>query len=94
LRFLKSGTNAYYASGCLIKILTKDVVWQELISNNYLHPKSLSQVKVKTSDSPFWKGLMKLKDEFFERGSFTLRNRESTHFLEDIWLGNKPFAKQ
>jgi hypothetical protein len=37
---------------------------------------------------------MKLKNEFFERGSFTLRNRESTRFLEDTWLGNKLLAQQ
>jgi hypothetical protein len=70
----------------------EDGVWQELITEKYLHSKSLSKVKVKTSDSPFWKGLMKLKDEFFEQGSFTVGNRESTHFREDTWLGNKPLA--
>jgi hypothetical protein len=48
----------------LFKILTKNGVWRELVTNKYLHSKSLSQVTVKSSDSPFWKGLMKLKDDF------------------------------
>jgi hypothetical protein len=43
-------------------------VWDELITNKYLHSKSLSQVMVKPSNSPFWKGLMKLKDDFFLHG--------------------------
>jgi hypothetical protein len=37
----------------LFKILTENGVWHELISNKYLHSKSLSQVTVKPSDSPF-----------------------------------------
>jgi hypothetical protein len=45
-------------------LLTEGGVWHELITNKYLHSKSLSQVKVKPSDSPFWKGLMILKDDF------------------------------
>ena len=62
--------------------------------NKYLHSKSLSQVKVQAHDSPFWKGLMKVKDEFFDRGSFTVGNGESTRFWEDTWLGDKPLAIQ
>jgi hypothetical protein len=45
-------------------------VWQELIQNKYLHSKTLSQVIAKPTDSPFWKGLMKVKEEFFARGKF------------------------
>jgi hypothetical protein len=69
-------------------------VWHELVSNKYLHSKSLSQVTVKSSDSPFWKGLMKLKDDFFERVSFTIGNGEEDRFWEDTWLGSSPLAQQ
>jgi hypothetical protein len=61
-------------------------VWHELISNKYLHSKALSQVKVKPSDSSFWKGLMKLKDDFFEQGSFTIGNGENAHFGKILGL--------
>jgi hypothetical protein len=44
--------------------LSEDGVCHELINNKYLHSKSLSQVMVRPSDSSFWKGLMKLKDDF------------------------------
>jgi hypothetical protein len=75
-------------------LLTESGIWHDLITNKYLHSKSLSQVKVKSSDSPFWKGLMKLKEDFFERGSFTIGNGESSKFWEGTWLGNFLLAQQ
>jgi hypothetical protein len=59
----------------LLKILSEqEGVWLELIRNKYLHSKNLSQVSVKSNDSPFWKVLMKVKEEFFARGSFRVGN--------------------
>jgi hypothetical protein len=78
----------------LFKLLSEDGVWHELINNKYLHSKSLSQVMVRPSDSPFWKGLMKLKDDFFERGSFIIGNGQNARFWEDTWLGSSPLAHQ
>jgi hypothetical protein len=49
----------------LFKLLYEQGVWQELIQNKYLHSKTLSQVMAKPTDSPFWKGLMKVKEDFF-----------------------------
>jgi hypothetical protein len=49
---------------------------------------------MKPTDSPFWKGLMKIKEEFLNRGSFTVGNGEDTRFREDVWLGNKSLAEQ
>jgi hypothetical protein len=37
---------------------------------------------------------MKLKDDFFERGSFIIGNGENACFWEDTWLGNSPLAHQ
>jgi hypothetical protein len=47
------------------KLLSEEEMWQELIQNKYLHSKSLSEVTVKPNDSHFWKGLMKIKEDFF-----------------------------
>jgi hypothetical protein len=67
--------NRCLLSKWLFKVLTEqEGVWLELIENKYLHSKSLSQVSVKPNDSPFWKGLMKVKEEFFERGKFKIGN--------------------
>ena len=62
--------NKCLLSKWLSKILNEEGVWQELLCNKYLGGTTLSQVKVKPSDSPFWKGIMKVKDDFFLRGSF------------------------
>jgi hypothetical protein len=39
-------------------------MWQELLHNKYVRNKKLSQVEVKPTDSPFWKGLMWVKSDF------------------------------
>jgi hypothetical protein len=78
----------------LFKLLNKNGVWQELLTNKYLHSKSLSQVTSQPSDSPFWKGIMKAKDEFFARDEFIIGDGESVRFWEDTWLGNRPLAVQ
>jgi hypothetical protein len=49
---------------------------------------------VRPNDSPFGKGLLKCKDEFFERGLFQSRGWCSNSFWEDTWLENKPLAAQ
>jgi hypothetical protein len=37
---------------------------------------------------------MKIKEEFFERGSFQIGNGADTCFWEDTWLGNTRLATQ
>jgi hypothetical protein len=51
-------------------------------------------VTAKPTDSPFWKGLMKVKEEFFARGKFNVGNGANTRFWEDTWLGDKPLSMQ
>jgi hypothetical protein len=69
-------------------------MWQQLLSNKYLRNKTLSQVEVKPTDSPFWKGLMHVKEDFFKRGYFKLGNGTSVRFWEDVWLGGTPLSHQ
>jgi hypothetical protein len=76
----------------LFKLMNEQGVWQELLYNKYLHSKTLPQVSVKPMDSPFRKGLMKVKEEFFSRGSFKLGDGMNTRFWKDTWLGDKPLA--
>jgi hypothetical protein len=35
-----------------------------------------------------------IKDEFFDRGSFTVGDREITRFWKDMWLGDNSLANQ
>ena len=37
---------------------------------------------------------MKIKDDFFSRGSFTVGNGMNTRFWEDVWLGGTSLAQQ
>jgi hypothetical protein len=86
--------NKCLLSKWLFKLLNEDGVWQELLHNKYLRTKALSQMTTKPTDSPFWKGLMGVKDDFFSFGSFKVGNGQNTCFWEDIWLGDQPLAKQ
>jgi hypothetical protein len=78
----------------LHKLINEEGMWQELLHKKYLSSKTLSQVSANPTDSPFWKGLMKVKDEFFKRGSFQIGNGQSTRFWEDIWLGQRSLASE
>ena len=66
--------NKCLLSKWLYKILNEEGVWRELLCNKYLNNKNLSQVEAKPTDSPFWKGLMSVKHEFFKRGCFNVGN--------------------
>ena len=76
--------NKCLLSKWLSKLLNDEGVWQELLHNKYLYDKSLSQVTAKPSDSPFWKGLMKVKDDLFQIGFFRLGDGRRIRFWEDI----------
>jgi hypothetical protein len=74
-----------------VNLLNIDGLWQKLLTNKYLNSKSLSQVKAKPYDSHFWRGLMKIKDEVLQHGSFSVKDGEKTRFWEDTWVGSTPF---
>ena len=42
-----------------------DATWAQILRSKYLHSKTLSQVTARSTDSPFWKGLMRVKLAFF-----------------------------
>jgi hypothetical protein len=72
--------NKCLLSKWLFKLLNEDGVWQQLLRNKYLHTKLLAEVTMKHTDSSFWKGLMKVKEYFFNRGSFTVGDGETLDF--------------
>ena len=71
-----------------------EATWAQILRNKYLHFKTLSQVTVRPTDSPFWKGLIRIKAVFFSRTKFIVGNGISTRFWEDTWLGETPLALQ
>ena len=84
--------NRCLLSKWLFKILHEEGVWQELLMNNYLLNKTSAQVQPKPLDSPLWKGIMAVKNEFLARGHFEVGNGRGTRFWEDVWLGNTTLA--
>jgi hypothetical protein len=86
--------NKCLLSKWIFKLLTEEGVWKELLTNKYLGEKTLSQVQLKPTDSPFWKGIMKVKDDFLKFGSFKIGDGNQTRFWEDIWLGNNSIADE
>jgi hypothetical protein len=84
--------NRCVLSKCVFKLLTEEGVWQEMVSNKYLGSKSLSQLQPKPTDFLFWKGILKVKDDFFKRGSFVVRDDMNTR--EDTWLSDRPLNTQ
>ena len=71
-----------------------DATWAQILHNKYLQSKTLSQVTVRPTDSPFWKGLMRVKASFFNRTKFIVGDGNDTRFWEDTWLGDTPLALQ
>ena len=67
-------------------------VWQELLHNKYIGSKTLARIESKPNDSPFWEGIMGVKNEFFNHISFKLGNGHGIRFWEDPWLGDQPLS--
>lgn len=78
----------------LFKLQNEEDVWQELLHNKYLYFKTLPRVEAKPTDSPFWKGMMKVKYFFFMRSLFEVGDDQSTSFWENNWLEDNPLAVQ
>jgi hypothetical protein len=76
--------NKCLLSKWLFKILTEEGMWQQILTNKYLKHQTLAQVEAKPTDSPFWKGLMRVKNDFFRRGFFKVGTGDSVRFWEDI----------
>jgi hypothetical protein len=66
LRYWTLKISVFFVSG-FSKLLSEEGVWQELLSNKYVCGKTLSQVQAKPTDSPFWKGIMGVQNDFFQR---------------------------
>jgi hypothetical protein len=79
--------NQCLMSKWLFKLCNEDGIWQCLISNKYLKNKTIGSVQMRAGDSHFWKGLMKIKDQFLQLGRFTVNNGMKTRFWEDRWIG-------
>src|SRR5699024_9879163 len=86
--------NKCLLSKWLFKLLSKEGVCHELLSNKYLRGEPIFQVQERPTISPFWEGLMGVKNGFFNRGSFCVGDGTGTQFWEDTWLGDTSLENQ
>ena len=91
--------NKCLLSKWLFKLLSEDGVWQYLLRNKYSFAKSLSQVSLKPTDSPFWKGLVRVKEEFFSNRIFHYFTQKKVDDLSlskmaptRFWEGDTPLT--
>ena len=49
---------------------------------------------MKPGDSHFWKGLLKVKEDFLGCGTFRIKDGSQTRFWEDTWVSSKPLKEQ
>ena len=64
--------NKCLLSKWLFKLLHEEGVWAEFLSNKYLGGKTLSQVTPKPTDSPFWRGILSVKNDFLRGAALSL----------------------
>ena len=69
----------------------EDRVCTQLLCNKYLHSKNLSHVTT-PNNSPFWKGLVRTKVALSNMGKFIIWDGQTTHFSEDVWIGDSPLT--
>jgi hypothetical protein len=64
----------------LFKLQTEEGMWQEILQNKYMNNKMLAQVEAKPMDSPFWKGLMRVKNDLVCQGFFKIGDGTTIKF--------------
>lgn len=71
--------------------LERDGLWQEIVKFKYLKKNSIFSVSHKTSDSPIWADLLKVKDIYLQ-GGIRIRYGHKRRFLSDTWLYDVPIC--
>jgi hypothetical protein len=66
LRYWTSKIGVFFASGFTNYFRMKEF-GKNYLQTNTLVEKTLCQVQAKPTDSPFWKGIMGVKDDFLQR---------------------------
>jgi hypothetical protein len=67
----------------VLKLINEHSIWKRLLRNKYLRHKTIIQVEYMPGDSHIWSGLMKIKNDLFRMGKFTVGDGSQTRFWED-----------
>ena len=68
-------------------------LWQTIVRQKYLKGKCVSQLGVRSCNSPVWNDLLKVKEVYMKNRLMVLGNGEMIDFWNDAWCGITPLKK-
>jgi hypothetical protein len=74
------------------KIENESSLWQKIIIKKYFHGKDLYNIKVRNSDSPIWKDLMKIRAFYLKGRQITTKCGDKSIFWLDSWVNERPLC--
>ncbi|RYR72495.1 hypothetical protein Ahy_A02g006720 [Arachis hypogaea] len=75
-------------------VVDNDTLWARVLLNKYDKGRQFpGEMKVKGSDSQFWKNLKKMKMIFDKNTRFSISNDKSTRLWDDPWVENDPLRE-
>lgn len=70
------------------KLERREGLWQKVVEKKYVKQLSISQMKYKSSNSPAWNDLLKVKDIYLQGRVIKCGNGRMADFWEDQWCGS------
>jgi hypothetical protein len=67
-------------------------LWQSIVKSKYVKNKPIISVKKRPSDSHFWKGLLSVRDKYYNYCKKNIGDGKSSSFWKNIWCGNVKLA--
>jgi hypothetical protein len=67
-------------------------LWQTIVHRKYVKNKPIISVKKKPSDSHFWKGILSVRDKYYNYCKKSIGNGKSSSFWKNIWCGTEKLA--
>lgn len=70
-------------------------LWLTIVRRKYLGNGTVPSVKMRNTDSPSWKALLKVRPYYLHGRQLVVRNGEFTRLWEDVWgVNDTPFCAQ
>jgi hypothetical protein len=63
-------------------------LWQTIVHNKYVKNRPIISVKMRPSDSHFWKGILSVRDKFYNYCKKIIGNGKNSSFWKNIWCDN------
>jgi hypothetical protein len=76
----------------VVKLETQNGLWQDIVKAKYFRHGTVASIKPRVSDSPCWKAIMKVKDDYFRGRKVILHKGDIVRFWLDPWLNDTPLC--